>query len=47
MVTRTTPKLEELTSSQADFRGVLTAPNGAGVRLRPGEERLAGPLALF
>jgi len=41
MVTQTTLQLEELPSSQADFRGVLTAPNGAGVQLLPGEEQVA------
>jgi hypothetical protein len=34
-------KQEELPSSQGDFRGVLTAPNGAGVRLLPGKEDVA------
>lgn len=42
MVTQATLKQEELPSRQADFRGVLTAPNGAGIRLPPGEEHLAG-----
>ena len=42
MVTQTILKQEELPSSQADFRGVLTTPNGGAVRLLPGEERLAG-----
>lgn len=42
MVTQATLKQEELPSRQADFRGVLTGPNGAGIRLLPGEEHLAG-----
>lgn len=41
MVIQTTLQLEELPSRQADFRGVLTAPNGAGIRLLPGEEQVA------
>lgn len=47
MDTQTTLKQEELPSSQADFSGVFTSPNGVGTRLSPGEERLAGETSLF
>ena len=47
MVTQAILKQEELTSSQADFSGVLTTPNGVGTRLLPGEERLAGGTSPF